>query len=216
MKHIGTFEGVGGFSLAARWMGWETIAWVENNEYCQTKLKKHFPNAAGYGDIRTTDFTKYRGGAASLLADSHAKISVPQTAMQLELWGSDQDFGSSLKEQSGRPVRDGWLLRIRQCSLEKDSKLSYRIFPKSGMMYNGNVYQREHLASLTKESGCLLLPTPMASDNRDRGTYLKTSAITRRVENGKQIGLSMLFNGKPCPHCVTQIMGFPNGWLKTE
>jgi len=90
------------------------------------------------------------------------------------------------------------------------------IFPSSGMMHNGNVYQLQHLDTLTKGRGFLLLPTPMASDNRDRGTYLKTSAITRRVEIGKQIGLSMLFNGKPCPHCVTKIMGFPNGWLKTE
>lgn len=24
MKHLGLFEGIGGFSLAARWMNWET------------------------------------------------------------------------------------------------------------------------------------------------------------------------------------------------
>lgn len=59
MKHIGLFEGIGGFSLAARWMGWETIAWCEWNEFGQKVLKHHFPEAEGFGDITKTDFTKY-------------------------------------------------------------------------------------------------------------------------------------------------------------
>jgi DNA (cytosine-5)-methyltransferase 1 len=59
MKHIGLFEGIGGFSLAARWMGWETVAWCEWNKYCQQILKQHFPEAEGFGDITTTNFTKY-------------------------------------------------------------------------------------------------------------------------------------------------------------
>jgi DNA (cytosine-5)-methyltransferase 1 len=61
MKHLGLFEGIGGFSLAARWMGWETVAWVEINEFCQKVLKKNFPEAKGYGDIKEFDGTKYRG-----------------------------------------------------------------------------------------------------------------------------------------------------------
>lgn len=61
MKHIGLFEGIGGFSLAARWMGWETVAWCEWNEFCQKVLSYHFPNAIGHGDITKTDFTIYRG-----------------------------------------------------------------------------------------------------------------------------------------------------------
>lgn len=59
MKHIGLFEGIGGFSLAARWMGWETVAWCEWNPVCQRVLKYHFPEAEAYGDITKTDFTKY-------------------------------------------------------------------------------------------------------------------------------------------------------------
>jgi len=59
VKHIGLFEGIGGFSLAARWMGWETLAWCEWNEFGQRVLKHHFPEAEGFGDITKTDFTKY-------------------------------------------------------------------------------------------------------------------------------------------------------------
>lgn len=61
MKHIGLFEGIGGFSLAARWAGWETIAWCEWNEFGQKVLRHHFPEAEGYGDIKQTDFKKYNG-----------------------------------------------------------------------------------------------------------------------------------------------------------
>ena len=59
MKHLGLFEGIGGFSLAARWMGWETLAWCEWNEFGQKVLRHHFPKAEGFGDIKKTDFTKY-------------------------------------------------------------------------------------------------------------------------------------------------------------
>ena len=57
--HLGLFEGIGGFSLAAHWMGWQTLAWCEWNEFGQKVLKHHFPNAEGFGDIKKTDFTKY-------------------------------------------------------------------------------------------------------------------------------------------------------------
>lgn len=59
MKHIGLFEGIGGFSLAARWVGWETVAWCEWNKFGQKVLRYHFPDAEGFGDITKTDFIKY-------------------------------------------------------------------------------------------------------------------------------------------------------------
>lgn len=59
MTHLGLFEGIGGFSLAARWMGWNTLAWCEWNEFGQKVLRYHFPEAEGFGDITKTDFKKY-------------------------------------------------------------------------------------------------------------------------------------------------------------
>jgi DNA (cytosine-5)-methyltransferase 1 len=57
--HLGLFEGIGGFSLAARWMGWKTLAWCEWNDFGQKVLRHHFPDAEGFGDITKTDFRKY-------------------------------------------------------------------------------------------------------------------------------------------------------------
>jgi DNA (cytosine-5)-methyltransferase 1 len=59
MNHLGLFEGIGGFSLAVRWMNWKTIAWCEIDEFCQKVLRYHFPEADELHDITTTDFTKY-------------------------------------------------------------------------------------------------------------------------------------------------------------
>lgn len=61
MKHMGLFEGIGGFSLAARWAGWETPVMVEWSAYCQSVLKKNFPDATIFGDIHRFDGRPYAG-----------------------------------------------------------------------------------------------------------------------------------------------------------
>lgn len=58
-RHLGLFAGIGGFEYAAQKMGWETVAWVEINPFCQQVLRHHFPNAIGHSDTRTTDFKPY-------------------------------------------------------------------------------------------------------------------------------------------------------------
>lgn len=61
MKHLDLFSGIGGFALAARWMEWETVGFVEIDSFCQKVLSKNFPNIPIYGDIKQFDGTKYRG-----------------------------------------------------------------------------------------------------------------------------------------------------------
>jgi DNA (cytosine-5)-methyltransferase 1 len=51
MRHLDLFSGIGGFSLAARWMGWETVAQVEWDKWCQKVLAKNFPDSLRFGDI---------------------------------------------------------------------------------------------------------------------------------------------------------------------
>lgn len=61
MNHGSLFSGIGGFDLAAQWMGWKNVFQVEIDSYCQRVLQKNFPNVARYGDIKEFDGTKYRG-----------------------------------------------------------------------------------------------------------------------------------------------------------
>ena len=60
MRHGSLFSGIGGFDLAARWMGWENAFHAEIDPFCLTILKHHFPDATTYTDIRSTDFTPWR------------------------------------------------------------------------------------------------------------------------------------------------------------
>lgn len=61
MKHGSLFSGIGGFDLAAEWMGWENVFHCEWNEFGQRILKYYWPNAISYHDITKTDFTIHRG-----------------------------------------------------------------------------------------------------------------------------------------------------------
>lgn len=61
MKHGSLFNGVGGFQLAAEWMGWENSFSCEIDEFCNKVTKYYWPNCKQYGDIRKTDFTIWRG-----------------------------------------------------------------------------------------------------------------------------------------------------------
>lgn len=60
MTHASLFSGIGGFDLAAEWMGWTNVLNCEIDEFCRKVLKYHFPNAKQYADMRTTDFTVWR------------------------------------------------------------------------------------------------------------------------------------------------------------
>ena len=66
MKHLDLFSGIGGFALAARWVGWETVGFCEIDPYCQKVLAKHWPGVPIYEDVR--DVTAERLGADGVIA----------------------------------------------------------------------------------------------------------------------------------------------------
>ncbi len=61
MTHGSLFSGIGGFDLAAEWMGWENVFHCEWNPFGQRVLKHYWPNAKSYHDITKTDFNVHRG-----------------------------------------------------------------------------------------------------------------------------------------------------------
>ena len=61
MRHGSLFSGIGGFDLAAEWMGWENVFHCEREPFAQKVLKHHFPNSELYEDITTFDATAYAG-----------------------------------------------------------------------------------------------------------------------------------------------------------
>ena len=61
MMHGSLFSGIGGFDLAAEWMGWENLFNCEWEEFPRKVLKHHFPNAKQYGDIKEFNAATYAG-----------------------------------------------------------------------------------------------------------------------------------------------------------
>ena len=64
MKHLSLFSGIGGLDLAAEWAGFETVAFVERDPYCQRVLAKRWPGVPIFSDVRgvTADALRGRGG----------------------------------------------------------------------------------------------------------------------------------------------------------
>jgi DNA (cytosine-5)-methyltransferase 1 len=61
MRHGSLFSGIGGFDLAAQWMGWSNVFHVERDPFCQRVLRHHFPQSESYEDIKEFDGTAYAG-----------------------------------------------------------------------------------------------------------------------------------------------------------
>ena len=59
MTHGSLFSGIGGFDLAAEWMGWENKFHCEWNEFGQKVLHHYWPTAEQFTDIKKSNFTKY-------------------------------------------------------------------------------------------------------------------------------------------------------------
>ena len=59
--HLDLFSGIGGFALAAKWNGYRTLAFCDNEPYAQAVLKKHWPDVPCHQDIREVRGELYAG-----------------------------------------------------------------------------------------------------------------------------------------------------------
>ena len=104
----------------------------------------------------------------SLVEDFHARTLALQEKESVSP-AAVRVYGVKCIELYGRLNLDTYSLRTAQCSLFEDLKESYAIFPKSGIMQNGNVYRTPTLVSTIREKGCTLLPTPTKSNDKRGG-----------------------------------------------
>ena len=61
LTHLDLFSGIGGFALAAKWNGYRTLAFCDNEPYAQAVLKKHWPDVPCHKDIREVRGDLYAG-----------------------------------------------------------------------------------------------------------------------------------------------------------
>jgi DNA-cytosine methyltransferase len=58
--HIDLCSGIGGFSLAASWLGWRTVAHSEVEPYCCKVYHRHFPESVCLGNAKEIDWHEAR------------------------------------------------------------------------------------------------------------------------------------------------------------
>lgn len=61
MRHGSLFSGIGGFDLAAQWMGWPNVFTCEIDPFCQQVLQHHWPDVDHHTDIFDFNATQYLG-----------------------------------------------------------------------------------------------------------------------------------------------------------
>lgn len=59
--HLDLFSGIGGFALAAKWTGFETVGFCEIDPACRRVLEKHWPGVPKHEDVRELNGSTYRG-----------------------------------------------------------------------------------------------------------------------------------------------------------
>ena len=69
MRVLDLFSGIGGFSLAAAWMNWQTVGFCEIDPFCQKALRKNWPEAWIHDDVQTLSgkLVRERCGAVDII-----------------------------------------------------------------------------------------------------------------------------------------------------
>jgi hypothetical protein len=155
------------------------------------------------------------------LAAFHAKIC-PQQVQEKVLTENDQDSGKKWHGWLAKYNQDSCSWKTAQCSLITDSEEFLEIYPTSGLMRDGLLWEQTKLAHHIKETEFGYLPTPVASDCKG-GTsntvqYKNQKFVRISLTTGTQFGAKLsaayqLMIGKNLPPIFSEwMMGWPIGW----
>jgi DNA (cytosine-5)-methyltransferase 1 len=165
---IDTFSGIGGFSLAARWLGGiETVQFVEREPYCQRILAKHWPTVPIHDDICTFNPAP---GSADIVCGGFPCQDISQAGKGAGLAGSR----SGLFYELLRVVR---LVGPRYIVLENVAAITYR-----GM---DDVLGALAEAGYDAEWACIPAAAVGACHQRDRWWLVAYSNDSRRDGAGE-------------------------------
>ena len=106
MTHLSLCSGIGGVDLAAEAVGFESVAFVEREPFCQQVLAKNFPGVKIHGDIKEFDGKEYAG---TTLVSAGWPCQPHSVAGKREASGDERDLWSEVVRVLGE-VRPRWFL----------------------------------------------------------------------------------------------------------
>jgi hypothetical protein len=125
----------------------------------------------------------------------------------------DQGFGKKWLGWLARYDPDLCLWRTPQCSLITDSDECLQIYPTSGLMRDGMLWERQTLALSTSETEYGLLPTPTARDfNGHTITKKRPKGFNKVLPNVFKLEFQLHGQCYPHPTFSEGLMLWPIGW----
>jgi len=137
------------------------------------------------------------------------------------LRGSGQHSGRSSIVSFAKFTPDGSLSKTSQgysqVTMEGSLQKFYGNFPKSGIMQNGTLYQRQHLEHRIGGIESSSLPTPRAADYKGAVSLKSALGVLKRGFSPNLpefILIAEQADGQMNPEFHEYLMGFPVGWTE--
>ena len=212
MTHASLFSGIGGFDLAAEWIGWDNIFHCEWNPFGQRVLAHHFPNSKSYNDITKTDFSIHAGEIDVLTGGFPCQ---PYSSAGKRLGKADERHLFPEMLRAINEVKPTWVVGENVLGIvnwgggwySTRCKLTWKI---KGTKYKRIYFQLVARTHHTKESELGLLPTPTLQDYTN--STFPPSQKKRFHIVGYLMRKGILPHSQLNPQFVEEMMGFPKNW----
>ena len=219
MTHGSLFSGIGGFDLAAHWMGWDNTFHCEWNPFGQKILKHHFPNSISYNDITKTDFTIHEGAIDVLSGGFPCQ---PYSSAGKRLGKEDERHLWPEMLRTIKEIKPTWIVGENVLGIvnwggdwySMRCKLTWKI---KATKYKRIYFQLAAKTHLTKDKEFSLWPTPTARDTqgpqaqelkklRGEPTIMNIESVPGRIRSITGI------IGQNNPMFYYEMMGYPPDW----
>ena len=195
MNELALFAGAGGGILGGHLLGWRTVCAVEWEQYpasvlCARQNDKILPTFPIWDDVQTFDGNPWRG-IVDVVSGGFPCQDISAAGGGLESPEKEVQCGNTWRELLAKYNPDTALWKTAQCSLLEDLEQSLEIWPRWGLMRNGECYRQPMLVQiiLEKESGLsqkINWPTPTCQD--------ANKATKKYRENHQNNLTAMVFN----------------------
>jgi len=146
------------------------------------------------------------------LAAFHAKTCL-QREKEQDSMEQDQDSGEKWHGWLAKYDPDMSLWKTAQCSLITDSEECLEIYPTSGLMRDGLLWEQTRSALNTTETEYGLLPTPTARDfNGHTITKKRPKGFNKVLPNVFKLEFQLHGQCYPHPTFSEEVMLWPVGW----
>lgn len=214
MRHGSLFSGIGGFDLAAEWMGWENVFHCEINEFCNKILNHYWPDAKSYTDITKTDFTIHRGKIDILTGgdpcQGNSVIGLGGVNTQLS------SCGHILSELQRKYNRLPWLMKMLEGRFQTELLKGKSLILKVSDMKCGLplLYLQVSPAIIHNGKGYSSLPTPLRDDWKGGTTAIRKDNGNTREDQFRHWWKIRTGCSVPNKTFTGILMGFPKGWTE--